>query len=267
MRRLIRFPLEGDTLSGSLDEGDRTVGLLCVTGGSQIRTGPHRMLHRLALEVAARGVSVFRYDRRGVGDSEGRDNGYKDSGADLAAAVAAFRAEAPHVDTIVGFGLCDGATTLALHGARVGVDVLILANPWLVEVEANTLAPAAARAHYRDRLRSPAAWGSILRGKVNLFGAAKSLLGAVAKPENLNLADEVARGLTPYAGRLALILSRGDGTAIAARSCWNADAFAHLRDERIVTIDTDSHTFARNGDLEPVLEVVHELIGSIEERG
>lgn len=266
MRRLIRFPCERDMLSGSLDEGDRAVGLLCVTGGSQIRAGPHRMLHRLAAEVTARGVPVFRYDRRGVGDSDGIDRGYADSDADLVAAVAALRAEAPHVGTIVGFGLCDGATTLALHGARAGVDALILANPWLVEVEANTLAPAATRAHYRDRLLSPAAWRSILRGKVDLLGAAKSLFGAVATPEDLNLADTVARRLTPYSGKLALILSRGDGTAIAARSCWNADAFMHLRDERIITIDSDSHTFARSGDLEPVLNVVHQLIESLEER-
>ena len=44
------------------------------------------------------------------------------------------------------------------------------------------------------------------------------------------------------------------------------DAFAHVRDERIATIDTDSHTFARSGDLETVLEVVYAFIDDVEKR-
>lgn len=264
MRRLIRFACGGDHLSGSLDEGERAVGLLCVTGGSQIRTGPHRLLHRIASAVAATGVPVFRYDRRGVSDSDGVDPGFKDSGPDLAAAAAAFRAEAPHVATIVGFGLCDGATTIALHGRAAGLDALALANPWLVETEPDTLAPAATCAHYRKRLLSPASWAEVARGKVDLLSAVKSMFGAVAAKQDRSLADEVAAGLTPYAGKLVLILARDDGTAIAARSCWNADAFSHVRDEKIVTVDTDSHTFARAGDLEPVLASLIGFIDDIE---
>lgn len=263
MRRLIRFDCQGVRLSGSVDEGPRAAGLLCVTGGSQIRAGPHRMLHRLGSEIAAAGVPVFRYDRRGVGDSEGDDAGYRSSGPDLAAACAAFRSEVPHVDMIVGFGLCDGATTLALHGRQAGLDALALANPWLVETEAGTLAPAATRVHYRDRLLSPAAWGSVLSGKVDLIGAARSLLGAVARPDDGSLADEVARGLKSYAGKLLLILSERDGTAITARSCWNADAFSHVRNERVVTIDSDSHTFARLGDFEAMYDAVSDFIESV----
>lgn len=223
------------------------------------------MLHRLALDVAATGVSVFRYDRRGVGDSEGEDAGYRSSGPDLAAAATAFRAQVPHLRTIVGFGLCDGATTLALHGQAAGVDAAALANPWLVETEAGTLAPAAARVHYRDRLLSPAAWRSVFSGKVDLIGAAKSLLSAAAKPEDRSLADEVAGRLAPFAGRLLLILSERDGTAIAARSCWNADAFSHVRDERVITIESDSHTFARPGDFEHMREAVADFIEGIDD--
>lgn len=260
MRRLIRFECEGVRLSGSVDEGPRAIGLLCVTGGSQIRTGPHRMLHRLASEIAATGVPVFRYDRRGVGDSEGDDAGYRSSGPDLAAAVRAFRAEVPHLRSIFGFGLCDGATTLALHGRQAGVDALALANPWLVETEPDTLPAAATRAHYRDRLLSPAAWRSIVSGRVDLLGAAKSLFGAVAKAEDGSLADEVASSLTPYVSKLLLILSQGDGTAIAAKSCWNAEAFSHVRNERVVTIQSDSHTFGRSGDFEQVRDAVLNFI-------
>lgn len=264
MRGLIRFSCGEDRLSGSIDSGDRSVGLLCVTGGSQIRTGPHRMLHQIATSVAAAGYPVMRYDRRGVGDSDGADPGYLNSGPELAAAAEAFRSGAPQLKSVVGFGLCDGATTLALHGQRSSVSALVLANPWLVETAPDELAPAAARAHYRGRLLSPSAWGDVLTGKVDLLGAAKSLLGAVAKLEDKSLAEQVAAALQAYAGKLTLILARGDNTAIAARSCWNDEAFGPVRDERSVTIDTDAHTFARPGDLDRVIDEILALLRRME---
>lgn len=252
MRRLMRFPCAGATLSGSIDEADNAVGLLCVTGGSQVRSGPHRMLHLLARRVADAGYPVFRYERRGLGDSDGVDPGYEDSGPDLAAAAAAFRKAAPHIRTLAGFGLCDGATTLALHGKEAGIGGIVLANPWLVEAAPDALAPAAARAHYRDRLRSPKVWAGVLTGKVDVLGAAKSLFGAATASNASSLGDQVAARLAPYAGKLTLILAERDGTAIAAQACWKGAAFTHVRDEEVVTIATDSHTFAREGDHEQV---------------
>ena len=243
-------------LSGSLDEGECATGLLCVTGGSQVRTGPHRMLHELATRVSAAGFPVFRYERRGLGDSDGDDAGYRSSGEDLAAAAAAFRTEVPHVRIVAGFGLCDGATTLALHGREAGVDRLVLANPWLVEAEAGDVAPAAARVHYRARLLSARAWRDVLGGKVDLLGAAGSLFGALTKTSASSLGDEVADKLKSYAGRVTLILSEGDNTAIAAKACWAGASFAHIRDDAVVAVPTDAHTFARDGDLEPVVDTV-----------
>lgn len=256
MRRLIRFPCAGAMLSGSIDEADGRVGLLCVTGGSQVRSGPHRMLHSLARHVADAGYPVFRYERRGLGDSDGADPGYRESGPDLVAAAAAFRKAAPKIRTLVGFGLCDGATTLAFHGREAGVSGIVLANPWLVETAPDALAPAAAKAHYRDRLLSPKAWAGVLTGKVDLLGAAKSLFGAATASNASSLGDEVAAKLVPYAGKLVLILASRDGTAIAAQACWNGAAFTHVRDEEVVTIATDSHTFAREGDHELMARVV-----------
>lgn len=267
MRRLIRFECNGVMLSGSIDEGDRSVGLVLVTGGSQVRAGPHRMLHQLAVAAAAAGFAAFRYERRGVGDSDGDDPGYLDSGPDLQAAVAAFRAEAPNVSSVIGFGLCDGATTLALHGRSAGVAALVLANPWLVEVEPGQMAPAATRVHYRDRLLSPAAWMDVLRGKVDILGAVRSLFGSVAKPkqQEASLAEDVATALSAYVGKLLLILSRRDNTAIAARSCWDADAFLHVRGEKIVEIDTDAHTFARTSDLGTVEQELLNFMRGLED--
>lgn len=267
MRRLSRFPCGPHMLSGSLDEASGSVGLLCVTGGSQVRSGPHRMLHRLAGAVADAGFPVFRYERRGLGDSEGDDPGYRDSGPDLAAASTAFRAQAPQVRTVVGFGLCDGATTLALHGHKAVVGGIVLANPWLVETTPDTLAPAAAKAHYRERLLSPTAWASVFTGKVDLLGAAKSLFGAATSSNASSLAEEVASKLASYKGRLTLILAERDGTAIAAQACWAGVSFIGVRDEEVVIVPTDSHTFARDGDDAHVAHAVIAFMQKVNKAG
>src|SRR5687767_14300174 len=121
MRRLLTFPCEGEQLAASLDSGDGATGLLLVTGGSQTRIGSHRMYERLAWSLAGEGISCLRFDRRGVGDSSGVDPDFAGSGPDIAAAAAAFRAAAPGIERMFGFGLCDGASALALFGGDAGL--------------------------------------------------------------------------------------------------------------------------------------------------
>src|SRR5690606_8161306 len=94
-RRHLTFACEGETLVGTLDEADRTTGLLLVSGGNEIRSGAFAGQASLAARVAAAGHPVFRFDRRGIGDSTGENAGFLGSGPDLAAALAAFRAEQP----------------------------------------------------------------------------------------------------------------------------------------------------------------------------
>src|SRR5436305_14414062 len=143
MRRLLSIECSGATLGATLDEAEGAAGLLMVTGGTQTRIGSHRMYERLAKRLAEAGFPCLRYDRRGVGDSEGEEADWRDSGPDIAAAAAAFRRECPQIERLIGFGLCDGASALAIHGAEAGLRGLILLNPWLVEAQAGTLAPAA----------------------------------------------------------------------------------------------------------------------------
>ncbi len=133
MRSLIAFPCAGDTLIGTLDAAPGTTGLLIVSGGNEIRCGAHRGMALLAQSVSAAGHPVFRYDRRGIGDSTGENGGFLSAQDDLIAAAAAFRAHAPQLDRIVGFGNCDAASTLALFGRDAGIDRLLLANPWTIE--------------------------------------------------------------------------------------------------------------------------------------
>lgn len=242
MRRLIAFPCEGDTVIGTLDEGDGSVGLLIVSGGNEIRAGAHRGMGMLAARLATAGVPVLRFDRRGVGDSPGANRGYAESAADLAAAAAAFRADAPLVTRIVGFGNCDAATALALFGAAAGIDAMVLANPWVVERAAGDLPPpAAVRAHYLSRLLNPRTWRRLLSGAISIARLLRGLRRAAERPD-----AGLARRFAGAARTLdaTVVLATGDATAIAY-----VDAARRIGLGLPTTrIDTASHSFAAPGD-------------------
>jgi exosortase A-associated hydrolase 1 len=246
MRRLLSFACTGAEHAASLD-GEGRIGLLLVTGGSQTRIGSHRMYERLAKSLAELGYSCLRYDRRGVGDSAGEDPGFRGSGPDLAAAATAFRREVPGLERVVGFGLCDGATALALFGAEAGLDGLILVNPWLVEAEEGEPPPAAIRHHYRQRLLSREGWKKILTGAVDYRKLFKGIRRISAQQQPSSLAAAAAAALAAGGVRAWAIFAEGDGTAIAAQQELKSPAFKGLI-EGSQKIASDSHTFARPGD-------------------
>jgi exosortase A-associated hydrolase 1 len=261
MRRLLSFECEGAALGASLDAADGATGLLLVTGGTQTRIGSHRMYERLARSLAQAGWPCFRYDRRGVGDSEGEDPDFKDSGPDLVAAAAAFRREQPQLKRLIGFGLCDGASTLALHGAAAGLDGYILANPWFVEAEAGEPAAAAIKSRYKDQLLSLEGWKRLLSGSISYRKVLKGL-AKIASSRPSSLAGEIAAALGKARVPARLILANGDGTAIAAQAEWSSPAFKALRESNPapVRIDSDSHTFSRPGDEVALLNAVRESL-------
>lgn len=258
MRHLLTFPCETATLGATLDGGDGAIGLLMATGGSQTRIGSHRMYERLAKSLSEHGISCFRFDRRGVGDSGGEDPGFRGSAADLAAAAAAFRREAPALTRLIGFGLCDGATALALFGDAAGLDGLILVNPWLVEAEVDAPPAAAVKAHYRRQLTSWAGWKKLLTGAVNLRKLWRGLT-SILRGGDSTLAQDVAAALNRHRLPVQLILATGDATAIAADAEIKAKLFKDLSIEA-QTVETDSHTFARPGDDAALLGAVQNAL-------
>lgn len=246
MRRLLTFACEGATLGATLDEADGEVGLLLVTGGSQTRIGSHRMYERLAYALQDNRISCLRFDRRGVGDSEGEDPGYRASGPDLFAAAAAFRNARPTLRHLYGFGLCDGATAIALFGAEAGLDGLILVNPWLVETAADEPPAAAVRAHYRQQLLSWEGWKKLLFGTVSYRKILRGVTKILSRQDG-TLAAAVAGAMARHRLPTQLILAAGDATAIAAEAELGAARFRGLIGG-VQKLDTESHTFARPGD-------------------
>jgi len=244
MRRLIEFPCTGDTLTGTLDEAPGQTGLLIVSGGNEIRMGAHRGMALLAARVAAElGAPVFRFDRRGIGDSTGVNRGFESSVQDISAAAATFAAEAPRMQRIIAFGNCDAATALALFHSAASVDGLLLANPWVVE-SGDDMPPAAAiRSHYAEKLRDPKEWLKLAKGGVNIAKLTKGLLKISKKPSEVSagLAARMAETLAASQIPVSILLAKGDNTAIAFRDAWKHPA-------RIETCGTASHSFAHAAD-------------------
>jgi exosortase A-associated hydrolase 1 len=245
MRRLIAFACAGERLLGTLDEGAGTTGLLIVSGGNEVRGGAHRGMALLAARLARAGVPVFRFDRRGVGDSTGENAGFLSAAPDIAAAAATFTAETG-VRRLAAFGNCDAATALALFGDCAGIDRLILANPWVIEGGGDLPPAAAIRARYAAALRTPKEWLRLATGGVSLRKVAKGLrkVALPPAPGEAALAARLIAALHGWGERTTILLASGDATAIA---------YAHaVRDAGLIApvamLDSASHSFALPGD-------------------
>ena len=238
MRKPTEFTCEGDTLFATLDTAPGETGLLIVSGGNEIRAGAWAGQALLAARVATAGHPVFRYDRRGVGDSSGANLGFRECRDDVVAALAAFRTAAPGLRRVVAFGNCDAASALMLSGADLAIDALVLANPWTIEgADEAVQAPATLRRRYAAKLADPAEWKRLLSGAIDLRKLAAGLRQAAAPAPQSALAEQMRAGLARYAGSATILLAEHDRTAELFTAAWGEDP-------RIARLASASHSFA-----------------------
>ena len=259
MRRLIEFPCAGETLFGTLDEAPGTTGLLIVSGGNEIRIGAHRGMAQLARRVAEAGYPVFRFDRRGIGDSTGENHGFESSADDIVAAAAAFRQAAPRLTRIAAFGNCDAATALVFFHARAGIHQLVLANPWVIEATDDLPPAAAIRARYAERLRDPREWLRLLRGGVDIRKLISGLFKAFRRQsqQSDSLSARLATAFTQAGDPVTILLAKGDNTAIAFRDAYAGSTFETARAKiRLEELDSASHSFATAADKQWLFEQI-----------
>ena len=254
-RRPIQCVCEGAALSGTLDDADGTTGLLLVSGGNEIRSGSWAGQAQLAARIAASGHPVLRFDRRGIGDSEGENAGFRGQDVDIAAALAAFRLAQPQMQRVLGFGNCDAASALMLYAATPGFDALVLANPWVIEAGNETdQAPAAIRQRYAQKLANPKEWLRLMRGGVNFRKLASGLRRASGSAPRSSLAEAMQAGLAGFAGPVTILLATRDRTAQLFEAAWPAD------DARVRRIDSASHSFSDDEAREWLFE---QIIGAL----
>lgn len=246
MRHQLNFSCDGTTLAATLDEAPGTTGLLIVSGGNEVRSGAHRGMATLAQRIAGAGHPVFRFDRRGIGDSEGVNGGYTSSAPDIAAAITAFHEAAPHVTRIVAFGNCDAASALLLH-QPLALDALILANPWTFEdseeeTDEPALPPASAiRARYLARLKDPKSLLRLFRGEVDfrkLFRGLSAIGTSSAPAAPDSLAARIDGRIAELYSPATILLATSDRTAQAfVENCRPASV-------PVERLDSASHSFA-----------------------
>jgi exosortase A-associated hydrolase 1 len=219
--RHVTFACEGSTLVGTIDEAAGGTGLLLVSGGNELRSGAWAGQAQFAARIAAQGHPVFRFDRRGVGDSDGPNGEFRTNGPDISAALAAFRAAAPQVARIVALGNCDAASALMLSKGS-GCDALVLSNPWTIEGADDAPAPEVLRDHYKRRLASPEALKRLLTGQVSIGKLVRSLISALRPaPAPNSLAQDMAQGLAGFAGPVTILIAERDATAVAFLATWD----------------------------------------------
>lgn len=264
LRELLTFTCEGSACAASLDPAPGSLGILIVSGGREVRAGAHGWQARLAAALAEAGYPVLRFDRRGVGDSEGADGGFASSAPDIAAAAAALRSACPRVTPIIGLGNCDGATALALFGRAAGLEAMLLLNPWTGDPddEADGLpAPAAIRSRYAERLRDPASWRRLLTGGIDLRALARGLGKLSRRAPAPPLAASLKQALA-VEGSAHVILAERDPTAIAFRDA------VQPRADGLTVLPVRSHTFADEGDgallAQACVQAIARLGGSVQ---
>ena len=241
MSRLsLTFECQNSTLAGTLDTAPGSTGLLIVSGGNEIRSGAFSGQAHLAQAVCKAGFPVFRFDRRGIGDSDGENRGFRKSRKDIVAAIEAFRAMCPQMNRVVAFGNCDAASALMLAKGE-GCDALILSNPWTIEDDSGDLTPEATRSRYAEKLKNPREILRLLTGKVNLSKLANGLKQALqpkAKPTSLS--QDMADGLAASQIPAVFFLAGEDRTAQIFESHWQQK----LDDYQVRRCQAAGHSYA-----------------------
>lgn len=237
----------------------KPVAVLIAVGGPQYRVGSHRQFVQLARVLARNGHATLRFDYRGMGDSEGELRDFEQAEQDIRCGIDTLARLLPDVPHVVVWGLCDAAAAALMFATNDSrVIGIVAANPW-ARSEAS-LGAARVKHYYLARLMQPEFWGKLAGGGLDWRGSVRSLLGNLrqARQHRASAAEgapstsfqgRMAQGLARFRGRLLLLVSGNDMTAMeflhftATSREWNG-LLSRPTVQRIDIAQAD-HTFSR----------------------
>jgi exosortase A-associated hydrolase 1 len=237
-QRAISFFCQGSSLVGIVDVPERPLprGLLLLADGPQYRVGGQRQFTLLSRALAVRGIPVMRFDRRGMGDSEGSPRESDAIDDDIAAALKEFFIHMPDMNEVVLLGLGDAAAAAALYAPRdARVRGLVLLNPGTGERQA----PDTLGHHYLARLGEVAFWKRLATGRLDFAASAQALRQNVRERRGA-LSRRVAASLAAFPGQVLLVVGGADG---AAQEAAHLLSRRHPRHKR-VDVPGAGHSFA-----------------------
>jgi exosortase A-associated hydrolase 1 len=216
------FTCNNDSLVSivSMPEQGSRYGILLLVGGPQVRCGSHRQFTLMARIWAAAGISVMRFDFRGMGDSTGEPRNFMQVSDDINAAVGHFFSICPDLREIVLWGLCDAASAALLYVRQdPRIAGLALCNPWVRTPQ--TQADVYLQHYYFQRLYQAEFWHKLLSGQFRPMTAWRSLqqllsqrhAGVNPTDPDAALSERMASGLQSFNGPVLIILCENDFTA------------------------------------------------------
>ncbi len=261
MREQVSWHIGEDQIFATLDipeDKSSQSALLIVSGGNEIRSGSHNGQSELAQHICNQGHYVLRYDRRGIGDSEGENIGFEGSEDDINSAVQYLYGHIGDNAQISAFGNCDAASALLLNCEKLNLKSLIIANPWtydpqndqeenIEDSKVSTPSAAAIRARYWERIKNPKSIIDLFSGKIDLGKLFKGLMNASKKEELSDLAQKLNLILSDMQKPVDILIAEKDSTAMAFMGAYKSKIFAKARNNphvKIIELDSASHSFA-----------------------
>lgn len=220
--RFATFDCAGDTCIGVIASSPTAaaagVGVVIVVGGPQYRAGSHRQFVDLSRALAKSGTPAFRFDYRGMGDSEGERRTFEEIDDDIAAAITALQ-QATAVRRIVLWGLCDGASAALMYAAGdERVAGVVALNPWARSERIQ--AATRLRHYYVRRAFTWQFWRKAMTGGYGFGRGAGEFAGAIRGAMTQESAGGQAgylqrmhEGWTAFRGPVLCMLSGRDYTA------------------------------------------------------